>query len=79
VAIAHQPATTAAPIPARPAPRPRPLEAGRVGRLAPVNPSTRTWTVAKVAGLLAVTALAIAFVTALVAGAVLFSLMNLGS
>ena len=72
MSIAYQPATTADPFPARPRPARSPHE------LVLVEDAPRAVTMAKVAGLLAVTAFGAAIVTAIVAGIALFALVNIG-
>ena len=69
--IAYQPATTTAPGSARPRPARSPHA------LVLIEEPQRAWTFAKLAGLLAITAMAAAIVTAVVAGSALFALLNL--
>jgi hypothetical protein len=70
VAIAHQPAMTAEPTSTRPV-LPRSPHEPVLVRQPP-----RTWTVFKISGLLALTALGVALGTAMVAGAALFTILN---
>jgi hypothetical protein len=72
MAIAHQPAMTAAPDSTRPAlpRRPRGLEL--------VDLPPRSWTVARLLGLLVATAVCVALATAIVGGTVLFAVLNIG-
>jgi hypothetical protein len=73
MAIAYQPAMTPDPIRARSV-----LPRSPHG-LVPVNLPPRAWTFARLAGLLAATAVCVALVSAVVAGAALFTLFNFGS
>jgi hypothetical protein len=72
VAIAHQPAMRPEPVSTRPA-LPRNRHA-----LAPVDLPPRGWTGAHIVGLLAGTALCMALAAAVVAGSVLFAILNFG-
>jgi len=86
VAIAHQPAMTAEPVATRPVPvspdgtvvpSQRPAGSRSVHGLVPVEEPSRAWTVAKIAGLVALTALSAALATAIVVGGALFAVLNL--
>jgi len=46
--------------------------------LVPVEPPKRAWTLAKIAGLLAVTGVGVTLLLAIVVGAALFALLNFG-
>jgi hypothetical protein len=72
VAIAPQPAMTPDPVSTRPA-LPRSPHAQ-----VPVDLPPRGWTAAHIVGLVAGTALCAALATAVVAGCVLFALLNFG-
>jgi hypothetical protein len=72
VTIAPQPAMTPDPVSARPA-LPRSPHAQ-----VPVDLPHRGWTAAHIVGLVAGTALCTALATAVVAGCVLFALLNFG-
>ena len=80
MAIAHQPATTAAPVLTRPPVTTRkrpPLERATARasahELVLVEEPLRTWTVFKIAALLAITALTAAMATAILFGGALFA------
>jgi hypothetical protein len=72
VNIAYQPATTTEAGSARPSP------ALSAHGLVLIEEPPRVYTVAKIAGLLAITALGTAVLTAIVAGTALFALLNFG-
>jgi hypothetical protein len=72
VAIAHQPVMAPAPVSTR---RSRPRTSHR---LVAVDLRSRAWTAARIVGLVAATAFAVALATAVVAGTALFALLNLG-
>ena len=82
MAIAHQPAMTADPLQARPrsaqpgSTRPAPVHSPHEVVL--VEEPPRAWTLAKIAGLVAVTAATTALVAAVIAGGMLFTMMTLG-
>jgi hypothetical protein len=73
VAIDPQPATTPLLFSARP-PATRPPH-----RVVLVERPSRTWTLAKLAGLVTVTTLGVALTAAVVVGAVVFAILNIGS
>ena len=85
MAIAHQPAMTTESVRARPAPanppspdrsaQPRGSRAAHGFVL--VDEPNRAWTLVKIAGLVALTALSAALATAIIAGGVLFAVLNL--
>ena len=66
MAIAHQTAMTAEAISTRPPPMPRPARSAHA--LVLVEEPPRVWTVAKIGGLVAITAVSVALCAAIVAG-----------
>ena len=72
MAINPQPATTPLPFSARP-PATRPPH-----RVVVVERPSRAWTFAKLAGLMTITSLGVALTTAVVVGAAVFAILNLG-
>lgn len=72
MAIAYQPVMAPERISTRPA-RPRRV----LVRTVPVAVPTRAWTTARIAGLIAATALCVALATAIVVGSAFFALLNL--
>jgi len=72
VAIDPQPATTPLPFPTRP-PATRPPH-----RVVFVQRPSRAWTFAKLASLVTVTTLGVALTTAVVVGAAVFAILNIG-
>jgi hypothetical protein len=75
VAIAHQSAMTAEAVSTRPPPTPRPAHS--VHALTLVEDPPRIWTVAKIGGLIAITAVSVALCAAILAGGALFAILNL--
>jgi hypothetical protein len=87
VAIAYQPAMTAEPVTTRPiSMQPEPTRVHSVQPARPTSPHTlvlveeplRAWTVAKIAGLVAITALSAALAAAIVVGGALFAVLTIG-
>ena len=72
MAIDPQPATTPVPFLTRP-PATRPPH-----RVVLVDRPSRVWTLAKLAGLVTVTTLGVALTTAVVVGAAVFAVLNIG-
>ncbi len=72
--IAHQPAVTVQTDPTRLAPTPEPVRRphGRV----PVEELARGWTLAKLAALIAITALSVTLCAAVMAGGALLTIMS---
>jgi hypothetical protein len=75
VAIAHQSAMTAEAVSTRPQPMPRPAHSAHALTL--VEEPSRVWTVAKIGGLIAITAVSVALCAAILAGGALFAILNL--
>ena len=75
MAIAHQSAMTAEAVSTRPPSTPRPAHSAHA--LALVEEPSRTWTIAKIGGLVAITAVSVALCAAIVVGGALFALLNL--
>jgi len=74
VVIAHQPAVTAPTDSTRPGPTPSPVR--RPHGLVPVEESPRGWTLAKIAALIAITALSVMLCAAVVVGGALLTIMS---
>jgi hypothetical protein len=72
VTIAQQPAMTETPV------RRGPLLVNSPHELVAVEPSKPAWTLAKLAGLVAITAIGVTLLLAIVVGGVLFALLNFG-
>ena len=72
MAISPQPATAPLPFRTRP-PSTRPPH-----RVVLVEGPSRAWTLAKLAGLLTVTTLGVALTTAVIVGAAVFAVLNIG-
>ena len=75
MAIAHQPAMTTEAVPTRP---PAPAGFARSGHeLVLVDEPVRAWTLAKIVGLVAITAISAAVAVAIVAGGALFAILTI--
>ena len=79
MSIAYQPAMTAEPVRTRPlSTHPEPGRAGSPHSLVLVEEPARAWTIAKIGGLVAITAFSAALATAIILGGALFAVLNLG-
>ena len=74
MAIAHQSAMTAEAVSTRPPRRPDPRARPRAQL---VEEPPRIWTLAKIGGLIAITAVSVALCAAILAGGALFAILNL--
>ena len=78
MSIAYQPAMTAEPVRTRPiSTHPEPGRAGSPHTFVLVEEPARAWTIVKIVGLVALTALSAALATAIVLGGALFAVLNL--